>query len=130
MKDLAIVAAAFVVAIGGFWFFRAEQSGRITIPDRYDDSSASESGSFGDLNQSDAAANNERSAWCAGQGGEWLSETSECEFAYCGNGGVSCQTLTDECSAQGGTLSECTSPCRNVPEAQACAAVCVPVCAL
>lgn len=55
---------------------------------------------------------------CIAAGGDWLGEHNECEYAS-----------QDWCADAGGDFDDCTSACRNDPDAEICTMQCVPVCA-
>jgi len=64
--------------------------------------------------------NGERGHDCIALGGKWLADSGECEIDNKG-----------WCAANGGSFNACASPCRNAKApVAACAAICVPVCAL
>lgn len=54
---------------------------------------------------------------CETAGGAWIEEVTECE-----------NINESTCTELGGTFDECTSACRNDPEAEICTLQCVPVC--
>jgi hypothetical protein len=57
---------------------------------------------------------------CTASGGKWVADSRECEIDNKG-----------WCDAHAGTFNACASPCRNAKgPVHACAAICVPVCAL
>jgi hypothetical protein len=54
---------------------------------------------------------------CQDFGGQWSSQYNECE-----------QISAEECETLGGTFDGCASACRNNPQAELCAQVCIPLC--
>ena len=57
---------------------------------------------------------------CTASGGKWVADSRECEIDNKG-----------WCDARAGKFNACASPCRNATApVRACAAICVPVCAL
>jgi hypothetical protein len=64
--------------------------------------------------------NGERAHDCVASGGKWVADSGGCEIDNKG-----------WCDAHGGKFNACASPCRNAKgPVAACAAICVPVCAL
>lgn len=61
--------------------------------------------------------NAEMQSECKDAGGNWLSESKECE-------GIT----QEQCTIMNGEFNECASACRNNPNAQACTLQCVQVC--